>query len=122
MAVGHIPPTQLRSYDSAAIGVVFVKFLLYKRSLLRMDLESGIKWHLQVLPRGMTLIKIIHDPLQNNRLERNSAFSRGVVSLEVRCPSHTHYYGDKSKTASEVIDAGAFAAVFTESTSEKSSN
>lgn len=76
MAVGHIPPTQLRSYDSAAIGVVFVKFLLYKRSLLRMDLESGIKWHLQVLPRGMTLIKIIHDPLQNNRLERNSAFSR----------------------------------------------
>lgn len=41
-----------------------------------MDLESGIKWHLQVLPRGMTLIKIIHDPLQNNRLERNTAFSR----------------------------------------------
>lgn len=54
----------------------FVKFLLYKRSLLRMDLESCIKWHLQVLPRGMTLIRIIHDPLQNNRLERNTTFSR----------------------------------------------
>lgn len=73
----------LRGYWSC-----FVKFLLYKRCFLWMDLELGRKWHLQVLPRALTQIKN-HPRFPPKKSLRTTPCSPGAISLEVRCSSRT---------------------------------